>query len=142
MPNQMESIFQRFNDAFREQQILINSLANKIEQLEMGQGGGGSAYIEDYAPGKLYKRNTLVVDRITETLYRAACEVEYTSVSIEADRRAGNLKLVGFESQIVTFNHPPTDEEIRQLPEDSLVAIYSSNTKYTSILNTDNVNDG
>ena len=65
----------------------------------------------------------------TETVYRVL--EEYTSVTVEDDCSNGYLKLVGFESQIVTLNHEPTQKEINALPDDSLVAIYSTTEKYT-----------
>jgi hypothetical protein len=138
---QMEEIFARLNTAVKEQQQIIESLANKIEQIESIGGGGGSASIEDYVAGKEYKRNVLVVDTNTETVYRVVTEPggTYTSVSIEEDRRNGYLKLVGFESQIVTFNHLPNQDEIDTLPEDTLVAIYSStDDPYPPVLSSDN----
>ena len=49
-----------------------------------------------------------------------------TSVTVEDDLDAGLLKLVGFESAIVTKDHNPSQEEIDALPDDTLVAVYSS----------------
>lgn len=137
--NAMDPIFLQLNQIIETQARIIKQLADHIEQLE-NIGGGGSASIEDYESGKVYKRNTLVVDRNTETVYRAKCDVEYTSVTIEADRQAGNLKLVGFESSIVTFDHPPFQDEVDALPEDTLVAVYSpSDNPYQAIVRTDHV---
>lgn len=139
MANQMEEIFQSLNDVIAALARRVNSLANKVEQLERGGGGGGNATVEDYEGGKLYKRNTLLVDTATETMYRVSCPVEYTSVSVEADRMAGNLKLIGFESQVITINHEPSQAELDMLPEDSLVAIYSTSAnRYIPIINGDN----
>jgi hypothetical protein len=139
MANQMEEIFQSLNDIIAALASRVNSLANKVEQLERGGGGGGNATVEDYEGGKLYKRNTLLVDTATETMYRVSCPVEYTSVSVEADRMAGNLKLIGFESQVITINHEPSQAELDMLPEDSLVAIYSTSAnRYIPIINGDN----
>lgn len=139
MANQMEEIFQSLNDVIVALARRVNSLANKVEQLERGGGGGGNATVEDYESGKLYKRNTLLVDTATETMYRVSCQVEYTSVSVEADRMAGNLKLIGFESQVITINHEPSQAELDMLPEDSLVAIYSTSAnRYIPIINGDN----
>lgn len=107
------------------QQILITSIANKLTMIENIGGGGGTATINDYASGEKYKRNTLLVDPNTETLYRVI-STEYTSVTVEADITNGNLKLVGFENAIVTFNHEPTQDEINTIPDESLVAVYSS----------------
>lgn len=133
----MEEIFIKLNNVIKQQQQQIKSLADKVEKLEGIGGGGGSASIEDYQTGKLYKRNVLVVDADTETVYRVLDE--YVSESLETDKASRHLKLVGFESQIVTFNHLPTQEEIDVLPEDTLVAIYSStDDPYQPVLSTDN----
>lgn len=135
MADQMEEIFVKLNNVIKQHQQQIKSLADKVEKLT-GIGGGGSATIEDYQIGKTYKRNTLVVDPNTETVYRVISE--YTSIDIDTDKSEKHLKLVGYESQFVTFNHNPTQEEIDVLPEDTLVAIYSaSDDPYTPILNTD-----
>lgn len=134
----MDDIFVRLNAVISEQQKIIKSLADKLEQLT-SIGGGGTASIEDYKTDQEYERNVLVVDTNTETVYRVI--EPYTSVSIEDDREKGYLKLVGFESQIVTFNHLPTQTELDELPEDVLVAIYSpSDDPYTPVLSTDNGN--
>lgn len=125
----MERIFQALNDKMNDLAAMVKTLADDIEQLDLhGGGGGGSASIEDYESGKVYKRNTLLVDTDTETVYRVCCETQYTSITVADDRRDGNLKLVGFESAIVTFDHSPTQAEIDVLPQDTLVAIYSSAT--------------
>lgn len=100
----------------------LKEIADKLEQLEIG-AGGGSASIEEYAEGKKYNRNTLVV--YNETVYRVL-PTEYTSVDFDTDYRAGQLKLVGFESGIVTYGQEPTQEQVNALPEDTLVAIYNS----------------
>ena len=132
-----ESIFQELMSVISRQQTLINALANRLEQLEIGAGGGGTgnASIDDYESGKLYQRNVLVVNRDTETLYR---------VSVKIDRAAGHLKLVGYDSQFVTFNHNPSQAEIDTLPEDVLVAVYSTtDDPYTPVVSGDNpVNNG
>jgi hypothetical protein len=116
---------------------IVKILADDIEQLE-SIGGGGSASIEDYVSNKTYKRNTLLVDTNTETVYRVCCETEYTSVTVDDDRRAGNLKLVGFESAIVTLDHSPTQDEVNALPQDTLVAIYSTSTPPYPVAQGDN----
>lgn len=132
----MDDIFVRLNNVIREQQELIKSMAGKIEQLT-SIGGGGSASIEDYKANQEYERNVLVVDTNTETVYRVI--KPYTSVSIDDDREKGYLKLVGFESQMVTFNHLPTQQELDVLPEDVVVAIYSpTDDPYTPVLSSDN----
>ena len=124
--NLEDNIFQTLYNVLEQQQLLINDLANKLEQLEIGQGGGGTgnASIEDYTGNKNYKRNMLLVDTATETVYRVIRA--YTSANVETDCSNGNLKLVGFESQIVTFNGDPTQAQINVIPDDALVAVYSS----------------
>lgn len=118
-----DAVFQELYEVIQKQQQLITSIAEKLSMLD-GIGGGGTATIADYESDKHYRRNTLVVDVGTETVYRVLNE--YTSISVEQDCADGNLKLVGFESQIVTFNGNPTQSQINVLPEDSLVAIYSA----------------
>lgn len=122
----METIFQNLVDTIQAQQILIASIANKLDQIT-SIGGGGSASIEDYQSGVEYKRNTLVVNPNTETVYRVL--VDYTSDTFDNDmaRVPAVLKIVGAESQVTTFSHNPTQAEIDNLPDDSLVAVYSSN---------------
>ena len=119
----MDAIFERLINLIQEQQVVIKRISDKLEKLE-SIGGGGTASIEDYLSGVNYERNTLLVDVNTETVYRVL--QPYKSVNIDDDISNGYLKLVGFESQIVTFNHNPTQEEIDAIPEDALVAVYSS----------------
>lgn len=120
----MDAVFQNLVDTIQEQQRLIASIANKLDQIT--SIGGGSASIEDYESGKIYKRNTMIVFPNTETVYRVLRE--YTSVSMEADLASDPpvLKIVGAESQVVTFPHNPSQAEIDNLPDDTLVAVYSS----------------
>ena len=129
----VESIFQRLIDVMSEQQTLIKSIAEQMQKFEgfSGGGGDGNASILDYESGMAYKRNTLLVDRITETVYRVTAEASdhYVSDTVEQDCANGYLKLVGFESQIVTFDHNPTQAEINTIPDDALVAVYSSTDK-------------
>ena len=121
------NIFEKLFTAIRAQHQLLKNIADKLEQLEVGGGGGGgggNATISDYESGKRYKRNTLVVDPATETVYRVLPS-EYTSNTVDYDKQHGYLKLVGFESEIVTFDHNPSQAEIDALPDDSVVVIYS-----------------
>lgn len=121
-----ENIFKLMRDAIKAQQEIIESISKKIDALETiggGSSGGGTASIEDYESGRDYDRNTLVVDTDTETVYRVINK--YTSVDVKNDCASGNLKLVGFESQIVEFNHDPTQKEISVLPKESFVAVYN-----------------
>lgn len=118
----MDAIFERLISIIDQQQRMIASIADKISKLETI--GGSVMATEDYISGTEYKRNMLVVDPNTETVYRVL--QQYTSVDVETDVENGYLKLVGFESQIVTFNHNPSQAEIEAIPEDALVAVYSS----------------
>ena len=117
----MDKIFQDLVDIIQDNAVKMKLLADRIEQLE-SIGGGGSASIEDYASGKEYKRNVLIVDTTTETVYRVLSD--YTSTTIEDDKKNGLIKLVGFESQLVSFNHDPSQTEINTLPMDTVVTIY------------------
>lgn len=119
----ISEIFTRLINAVTANSNKLKEIADKLEQLEVGAGGGGSASIEDYAEGKKYNRNTLVV--YNETVYRVL-PTEYTSVDFDTDYKAGQLKLVGFESGIVTYGQDPTQAQVDTLPEDTLVAIYNS----------------
>lgn len=124
-------IFERLIQIIADQEKTIKSIADKLEQIEsIGSGGSGNASIADYESGVKYTRNTLLVDTNTETVYRVIPQ-SYVSITVEDDKTNGNLKLVGFESQIVTFDHNPSQSEINTLPDDSLVAVYSrSDTPY------------
>ena len=123
MANTNDGLFDHLLAVITEQSRLIESISNKLQKLESIGGGGGSASIEDYMPDTEYERNTLLVDTNTETVYRVL--TKYKSISVETDCDNGNLKLVGFESQIVTLDHNPTQSEIAAIPEDALVAVYS-----------------
>lgn len=120
----MEAVFEALVNALKTQQQTIKRISEKLELIESIGGGGGSASIEDYEPGKIYKRNVLVVDKNTETVYRVLPD-EYLSVAFEEDLANGYLKLVGFESSIVTIEHDPVQAEIDAFPDDTLVAVYS-----------------
>ena len=121
-----DSVFDGLLEVIQQQKIMLQKIAEDLEAIEsIGGGGGGTASIEDYESGKNYKRNVLLVDTNTETVYRVLRD--YTSVTVEDDVRLGLIKLVGFESQIVTMNHNPTQAEIDALPDDTLVAVYSTN---------------
>ena len=119
----MDTILETLVQTIRAQQQKLDTIAQKLQDLNIGGGGSGSATIADYQSGKTYERNTLVVDTGTETVYRVLGQ--YTSVDIETDKANGNLKLVGWENGIVAFDGPPTQSEIETLPENSLVVVYS-----------------
>lgn len=128
---ELPKIFTDLINQIADNTAKLESITAKLEQLEVGSGGGsGNATIEDYTLGKTYKRNTLVVYEPTETVYRALSEFTATDFNTEVsgDGTPGSikLKLVGFESSIVTYGAPPTQEEVNALPEDTIVAIYNS----------------
>ena len=120
----MDAIFQQFVDIIQLQQQKIDTIAQKLQQIE-SIGGGGSASIEDYQSGKMYKRNTLVVDVNTETVYRVLRDYG-PSVTIDDDKANEDIKIVGYESGFIAFAHDPSQAEINNLPDDTLVAVYSS----------------
>jgi len=125
-----DSIFARLLTAITEQNRLLESIATKFEQYE--GSGSGNASIADYAEYQLYKRNTLLVDSNNETVYRVI-PTEYLSVNLNADIAAGNLKLVGFENQVImTMDHELSQEEINNIPDNATVIVYNpADTPYT-----------
>lgn len=125
-----DELFQRLFDVLQEHELLLKRLADNIDRLELGKG---MATLTDYESNHEYKRNSLIVDTVTETVYRVTPRngTSYTSITVEQDCSDGNLKLVGFESQIVPFDHEPTQYEINTVPDGAMVAIYSpSDTPY------------
>jgi hypothetical protein len=127
MAVQGDSVFEQLESIIKTQSELIQSISKKLQQIESiggGGGGGGNATISDYEPNKDYERNTLVVDVNTETVYRVL--KAYKSKTVEQDCINGNLKLVGFESGIVTYGQEPSQTQVDALPEDTLIAIYNS----------------
>ena len=62
-------IFKQLLDTVSDMATKMKSIADKVDQLQPG-GGGGSASIADYQPNQKYKRNTLLVDPTTETVYQ------------------------------------------------------------------------
>ena len=94
---------------------------------------------QEYETDHDYVEYETVVDPVTKTAYMVIPQ-RYHSVDIQTDVRQGNLKLIGFDSQIVPFDHPPTAEEINALPENALVVEYDpDDTPYTGILS-NNIN--
>lgn len=124
----MPKIFTDLSEQIQSNTAALARITSKLEQLKLGGGGSGNASIEDYQENKYYERNTLLV--YNETVYRVLAA--YTSVNFDTDYHGDGtpgsvkLKLVGFESGIVTYGDVPTQEEVNALPEDTLVAIYNS----------------
>lgn len=71
---------------------LIASIAEKIQVIEPGSGGGGNASLSDYESGVPYKRNNVVVDTETETCYRVL--IDYTSDTVQNDCEASYVVLL------------------------------------------------
>lgn len=127
----MEQMLQDLLNVVTRQQQQLTILASKIQQIKsIGGGGSGNATISDYESGKEYKRNTLIVDPNTETVYRVL--TEYISDTVVNDLNNNYIKLVGYESQVLTVPHNPTSSEIAGYPDDVLVAVYNpTDTPYT-----------
>lgn len=124
----MEKIFSNLINAIKRQTELIQSIAKKVNKLEMG---GGSASIEDFEAGKTYERNTLVVDPATETVYRVLRQ--YVSSDVAIDVENGDIVELSTETSIsgthvVAFDHVPSQEEIDALPNNVLVTVYNAQT--------------
>lgn len=133
------NVFEKLLALEIEREARLKRIEDALKQLQMPSG---TASIEDYKPNTFYKRNTLVVDSATETVYRTLPREGYTSTTLEQDLASLKLKLVGYESQFVAYNRVPSQDEVDLLPEDCLVAVYSSTDDPLSLtLTTDNVND-
>lgn len=122
----MEDVFTRLNRIIEDQAQIIKRLADHIEQLELG-GGGGNAVVADYVPGTTYHHNNLVVDTATDDLYLVICDTEYVAIDIGTDRADSNIKLINNGiGNFVLFDHDPTNAEIQQLDENEVVVVYSA----------------
>lgn len=137
------SIFDRLLEIVTATNARLKRIEDAVQNIQGGGGGGGgNATIEDYTPGKFYPRNTLVVDPLTETVYRTLPREGYTSTTLANDIANERIKLVGYESQIINFDHNPTQEEINTLPSDATVVVYSpQDDPYTPALSSDNFNE-
>lgn len=128
-------LFDTLISVIHSQRILMEAMAEKIEQLTIGGGSGNGFQV--YESNKLYKKYQALIDPNTDTAYLVVPHEgdEYTSVTVEEDCRNGNLKLLGFDSQIVTFGRPPEQAEIERLPEKVIVVEYNpQDTPYTGII--------
>lgn len=137
-----EDCFNNLIELIEQQQQLIAELRAEIENIPGWGGGGGTGNgFEVYESAHLYKRYQAVIDPNTDTAYLVVPThggSEYTSIDVKTDCENGNLKLLGFEGQIVTFPRPPKEEEVDALPENCVVVEYNPlDTPYTSILTTD-----
>ena len=143
--NQMDEVFAVLVDIIHKQRVIMDELATQIKRIDSVGGGGGGGTgngFEVYESGKEYKKYQALIDPNTDTPYLVVPyggAETYISVTVEDDCAAGNLKLLGFDSQIVTFNHPPTEPEVDRLPEKAVVVEYNDmDTPYTGILTSDN----
>lgn len=143
--NNLDQVFLDLIDIIDQQKIIIGNMADYIEQIKSigGGGGGGTGNgFEVYESGKLYKKYQALIDPATDTPYLvvpAGGLTEYISISVKQDCEDGNLKLLGFDAQIVPFDHTPSPEEIDVIPEKTTVIEYNpADTPYTGMLNNDN----
>jgi hypothetical protein len=135
----MPNFFEQWLKLETDREVRLKRIEEALARISIA---GSQTTIVDYEPGKYYKRNTLVVDPGTETVYRTIPPDGFISTTIDQDKAQNRLKLVGYESQFVTFDHAPIQDELDALPEDVLVAIYSSqDDPYTPALSTDNVEE-
>ena len=138
----IEECFLRLQRIVAQQQQIIHRMAEDIVKIKIGGGGGGTGNgFEVYESGKEYKKYQALIDPNTDTPYLVVPyggATTYVSVTVEDDCAAGNLKLLGFDSQIVTFNHPPTEPEVDRLPENVVVVEYNDVDPNYNILTSDN----
>lgn len=139
----IEECFLRLQRIVAQQQQLIHRMAEDIVKIKIGGGGGGGTGngFEVYESGKTYKKYQALIDPNTDIPYLVVPyggATEYVSDTVENDCAAGNLKLLGFDSQIVTFNHPPTEPEVDRLPENVVVVEYNDVDPNYNILTSDN----
>lgn len=142
-----DQVFNDLVDIIHTQREIIHDLTEWLLQIKsIGGGGGGSGNgFEVYESGKEYKRYQALIDPNTDIAYLTVPHDgdTYISESVEIDCQNGNLKLLGFDGQIVTFDHPPREAEVDELPENVVVVEYNpSDTPYTGILSNDEPNNG
>lgn len=142
MATDYDQVFKDLIDIIHEQREIIHEMAEYLVQIKSIGGGGGTGNgFQIYEANHLYKRYQALIDPNTDTAYLvvpAGGLDEYTSVSVKTDCQNGNLKLLGYESQIVTFDHAPQREEVEVLPENVVVVEYNpSDTPYTGIVTND-----
>lgn len=139
----IEECFLRLQRIVAQQQRIIHRMAEDIVKIKIGGGGGGTGNgFEVYESGKTYKKYQALIDPNTDIPYLVVPyggATEYISDTVENDCAAGNLRLLGYDGQIVTFNHVPTSPEVDRLPENVVVVEYNEmDTPYTGILTSDN----
>ena len=141
---ELEDCFRRLQAVEHQQQQIISRIATDIVNIDIGGGGGGGGTgngFEVYESGKTYKKYQALIDPNTDIPYLVVPyggATEYISDTVENDCAAGNLRLLGFDGQIVTFNHPPQEPEIDRLPENVVVVEYNDVDPNYNILTSDN----
>jgi hypothetical protein len=142
--NQMDEVFAVLVDIIHKQRVIMDELAIQIKRIDSigGGGGGGTGNgFEVYESGKTYKKYQALIDPNTDIPYLVVPyggATEYISDTVENDCAAGNLRLLGYDGQIVTFNHPPQEPEIDRLPENVVVVEYNDVDPNYNILTSDN----
>lgn len=138
----IEECFLRLQRIVAQQQQIIHRMAEDIVKIKIGGGGGGTGNgFEVYESGKTYKKYQALIDPNTDIPYLVVPyggATEYVSDTVENDCAAGNLRLLGYDGQIVTFNHPPQEPEIDRLPENVVVVEYNDVDPNYNILTSDN----
>ena len=139
----IEECFLRLQRIVEQQQRIIHKMAEDIIKIKIGGGGGGGTGngFEVYESGKTYRKYQALIDPNTDIPYLVVPyggATEYISDTVENDCAAGNLRLLGFDGQIVTFNHPPQEPEIDRLPENVVVVEYNDVDPNYNILTSDN----
>lgn len=138
----IEECFLRLQRIVEQQQRIIHKMAEDIIKIKIGGGGGGTGNgFEVYESGKTYKKYQALIDPNTDIPYLVVPyggATEYISDTVENDCAAGNLRLLGYDGQIVTFNHPPQEPEIDRLPENVVVVEFNDVDPNYNILTSDN----
>ena len=135
-----EQVFNDLVDIIHSQREIIHELTEYLLQIESIGGGGSGNGFQVYESGKEYKRYQALIDPNTDIAYLVVPQGgdTYISESVQTDCANGNLKLLGYDGQIVTFSSPPTSTEIQNLPENVVVVEYNpADTPYSSILTND-----
>lgn len=136
-----DQVFKDLVDIIHSQREIIHELTEYLLQIKSIGGGGSGNGFQVYESGKEYKRYQALIDPNTDIAYLVVPHEgdTYISESVQTDCESGNLKLLGYDGQIVPFNHTPTPAEVDRLPENVVVVEYNpSDTPYTGILTSDN----
>jgi hypothetical protein len=144
MPNNNDDIFQRLIDLVDQQKRIIHELTTELKRIKAVGGGGGGGTgtgFQVYESGSTYKKYQALIDPNTDTAYLVVPHEgdEYVAISVEQDCLDGNLKLLGYDGQVIAYDHTPLQSEIDRLPANTTVVEYNTmDTPYSSILLNDN----